>query len=89
MNKLLFRAGYHEWNIFINDDCFYTFGDDISEDILEDTTYEDLEFIVDDCIDAMQLDLKDNDRELLEEEYIPELKKQMLGKWSYHFGIEH
>ena len=88
MNELEFRAGYYEWNVFVNGDCFYTFGDGISEDILEDTTYEDLEGIVDFYIDGMQNDLKDDDKEPLEEKYIPELRKQMLDRWSYHFGIE-
>ena len=88
MNKLEFKAGYYEWNIFINDDCFFTFDCDIGEDIDENTTYEYLKFIVDNCIDAMQLELKENDKEPLEEKYIPELKKQMLEMWSYHFGIE-
>ena len=87
MDELLFRAGYYEWNIFINDDCFYTFDDGISENILEDTTYEDLESIVDFYIDGMQNDLRDDDKEPLEEKYILELKKQMLEQWSRHFGI--
>ena len=87
MNELEFRAGYYEWNIFINDDCFYTFDDGISENILEDTTYEDLESIVDFYIDGMQNDLRDDDKEPLEEKYILELKKQMLEQWSRHFGI--
>ena len=89
MDELMFRAGYYEWNVFVNDDCFYTFGHGISEDINDSTTYEDLESIVDFYIDGMQNDLKDNNKELLEERHIPELKKQMLKQWSYHFGIEH
>lgn len=87
VNELMFRAGYYEWNVFINDDCFYTFGDSISEDINDSTTYEDLESIIDFYIYGMQNDLKDDDKELLEEKYIPELKKQMLKQWGSHFGI--
>lgn len=89
MDKLEFKAGYYEWNVFVNDNCFYTFGDGISENINENTTYEDLEGIVDFYIDGMQMELKEDDKESLEEKYIPELKKQMLEKWSYYFGIEH
>ena len=88
MSKVLFRAGYHEWNVFVDDDYFYTFGDGISEEIHEDTTYEDLQVIVDFYVDAMQTELKEDDKEQLEEKYIPELKTQMLEQWSYRFGIE-
>lgn len=88
MNKIEFRAGYYEWNVFINGDCFYTFGDSISEDINEDTTYEDLENIIDFYIDGMQEELKEDDKEPLKEKYVDILKLQMLDAWSYHFGIE-
>lgn len=87
MDELMFRAGYYEWNVFVNDDYFYTFGNDVSEDINDSTTYEDLEGIVDFYIDGMQEELKEDDKEPLEEKYIPELKKQMLEQWSHHFGI--
>lgn len=88
MNKIAFRAGYYEWNVFVNDDCFYTFSNGISEEIHEDTTYEDLQDIVDFYVDAMQMELKEYDKEQLEEKYIPELKRQMIEMWSNHFGIE-
>ena len=88
MNNVRFRAGYYEWNVFVDDDCFYTFGDGISEEIHEDTTYEDLQGIVDFYVDAMQTELKEDDKEQLEEKYILELKKQMLEQWGYHFGVE-
>ena len=87
MDELMFRAGYYEWNVFVNDDCFYTFGNGISEDINDSTTYEDLESIVDFYIDGMQEELKEDDKEPLEEKYILELKQQMLEQWSHHFGI--
>ena len=87
VNKLEFKAGYHEWNIFINDNCFYTFGSEIIENIDDNTTYEDLKFIIDDCIETMQLELKENDKELLAKKYVDILKLQMLDTWSYHFGI--
>lgn len=88
MNNVRFRAGYYEWNVFINDNCIYTFGDGISEEIHEDTTYDDLQGIVDFYVDAMQMELKEDDKEQLKEKYIPELKIQMVEMWSNHFGIE-
>lgn len=87
MDKLEFKAGYYEWNVFINDDCFYTFGNGISENINEDTTYEDLESIINFYIDGMQMELREDDKEPLEEKYVDILKLQMLDAWSYHFGI--
>lgn len=87
MDKLEFKAGYYEWNVFVNDDCIYTFGSEISENINEDTTYEDLESIIDFYIDGMQEELKEDDKEPLAEKYIDILKLQMLDAWSYHFGI--
>ena len=88
MKEVLFRAGYYEWNVFVGDDYFYTFGDGISEEIHEDTTYEDLQGIVDFYVDGMQMELEEDDKEPLEEKYIPELKRQMVKIWSYHFGIK-
>ena len=87
MDKLEFKAGYHEWNIFVNGDYFYTFGSGISDDINDDTTYEDLKGIIDFYIDGMQEELKEDDKEPLEEKYVDILKLQMLDAWSYHFGI--
>lgn len=88
MSKVEFMAGYYEWNIYIDNKHFYTFGDGIGEYIQEDTTYSDLESIAEEYIDMMNIDLQTNDKEMLEDEEIKaELKKQMVDKWSYHFGI--
>ncbi len=84
MLNVEFKAGYYEWNVFINGEYFYTFGDSVDEDIYEDT---DIELVVEDYIDLMQMDLYDNDREPLDEKYIPELKKQMMEVWGCYYGI--
>lgn len=89
MSKVEFRVGYYEWNIYINGKHFYTFNDGIGEDIHEDTTYSDLEIIIEEYINLMNLDLQTSDKEMLEDEELEaELKKQMIEQWSYHFGIE-
>jgi hypothetical protein len=88
MCKIKFRAGYYEWNVYLDNDCLYSFGSDISEEISEDTSSEDLKVIIDECIKYMQLELSEKDSPLIPENLISELKEQMFYAWSYHFGIE-
>ena len=87
MNRIEFKAGYYEWNIFIDGDYFYTFGADISEEFHEDITCAELENIVEDCIDCMNIDLQTNEKDMLDESLRAELKEQMVAVWSYHYGI--
>lgn len=82
-----FAAGYYEWDVLVNNKLFYSFGSDISEDITEETTYLDLEYLIDDCIYCMQEELEDRGKATLPEALLPELKEQMLALWSYHFDI--
>ncbi len=84
-SNIEFKAGYYEWNVFLNGEHFYSFGTGIDEDVNDNTTYEQMESLVDDYIEAMQEEMRDNDKEALEERYIPELKEKMLQLWSYHY----
>lgn len=87
MKNIQFRPGYYEWNVYLDDECIYTFGSDFDEVITNDTTCDDLKCIVDDHIYCMQEELLDNDKTPLDDKYIPVLKQQMLKQWSYHFNI--
>ena len=82
MKQINFKPGYHEWNVFVNDKVFYSFGDGIGEMINDNTSFLDFEYIVDEYIEAMQEELEENEREILEEKYLPELKTKMLDAWS-------
>lgn len=84
-NNIEFKAGYYEWNIFLNGKQFFSFGASIDEEIGESTSTEELKEKIDICIEAMQEWLKENNKEPLDEKYIPELKMKMLMVWSYHF----
>lgn len=99
MSGIEFKVGYYEWHIYLNGELFYTFlGDDDvllngiysiehPEDYYEDERFASLEEIVDWFIDDMQRILEEDDKEPLEEKYIPELKKQMIEQWGWHFGV--
>ena len=87
MSRVEFKAGYYEWNIFIDGEYFYTFGDGVGEDIPYDATYADLENIVEDYIDYMNMDLQTNEKDMLDESLRAELKEQMVALWGYHYGV--
>lgn len=95
-----FKAGYYEWNIYLDGELFYTFvdsgnqlGDDMwsiehPEEYEEDYRYNSLEELVEAYIDDMQDFLREEDKQPLEEKYVPELKIKMIKAWRNHFGIE-
>lgn len=56
MKKIEFKAGYYEWNLFIDDEFIYCFGDSDNENF---DNMDELETYVDMCIDAMDMDAKD------------------------------
>lgn len=87
LKGITFSAGYHEWNVFKGDECIYTFDGGISEEFGEGTTYEELITYIDMCIEAMYEHWKAEEKELLDEIYIPELKRQMAEEWSSYFDI--
>ena len=84
-SNIEFKAGYYEWNVFLNEKHFFAFGASIDEEIGESTCVEELKVKIDICIEAMQEWLEENDKEPLDEKYIPELRAKMLSVWSYHF----
>lgn len=85
--RVEFKAGYYEWNIFIDGEYFYTFGDGIEEDIHGDTTYSELESIVESCMECMDIALMNDEKEAFPNELRAELKEQMMAVWAYHYGI--
>lgn len=88
MEQIGFKPGYYEWLVYLNGEFFYSFSDDISDDIPIDASYSDLESIVEDYITLMQFHLWEDGKDELDPKYIPELKRQILDEWAYHFGIE-
>ena len=87
MNRVEFLAGYYEWNIYIDGEYFYTFGDGISDDVIACTTYSELENIVDDYIDFMNLALINDEKEPFPNELRNELKEKMIEQFVYQYGI--
>lgn len=87
MSRVEFLAGYYEWNVYIDGEYFYTFGDGISDDVTACTTYSELENIVDDYIDFMNLALINDEKEPFPNELKNELKKKMIGQFVYQYGI--
>lgn len=87
MNRVEFKAGYYEWNVFINGEYFYTFGDDVSENIPYPCTLDDLENVVEDYINYMDIALMNDEKEPFPNELRAELKEKMIDVWAYHYGI--
>lgn len=84
-NNIEFKAGYYEWNVFLKGEHFYSFGTSIDEQIEENTSYDELENIIEEHIECMQEDLIEHNKEPLDEKYIQELKEKMLFVWSWHY----
>lgn len=87
MSRVEFLAGYYEWNVYIDGEYFYTFGDGISDDVTTCTTYSELENIVDDYIDCMDIALTNDEKESLPNELKNELKAKMIEQFVYQYGI--
>lgn len=87
MNRVEFLAGYYEWNVYIDGQHFYTFGDGISEEICQCNTLSELENVVDDYIDCMNLALVNDEKEPFPNELRNELKAKMIDQFVYQYGI--
>ena len=88
MCNIEFKAGYYEWNVFVDDEYYYTFGEGITEDIPYNANKDDMENAVDELIFCMNYDLMNNEeyngRLPLNDEQTAELKKQMITELSYY-----
>ena len=94
-----FKAGYYEWNIFVDNEFYYTFGDSLTDDIPcnATVTVDDVERIVHDCLRLMEYDLINRDeneydentrKPWLNEEQKTELERQMIEILCSYCGIE-
>lgn len=77
---ILFTAGYHEWNVFIDDNCVYSF-EDFGECVEAGYNRADIENLVDDSI-AVMIEEKQIFMSEVEKD---NLKNQMVEKLSYHY----
>lgn len=87
MNRVEFRAGYYEWNVVVDGEHFYTFGDDVSENIPYPCTLDELENVVEDYINCIDIALMNDEKEPFPNELRAELKEKMMAVWAYHYGI--
>ena len=87
MNRVEFKAGYYEWNVFVDGEHFYTFGDDISENIPYPCTLDELENVVEDYIECMNIALMNDEKEAFPNELRIELKEKMMAVWACHYGV--
>lgn len=81
-----FTAGYYEWNVWRGDDNVYTFGDVPGDEEINDV--ETLETVVDDCIDSMQFELREDEKNILSEKEVAVLKERMIEVWKNHLCLE-
>ncbi len=80
-----FKAGYHEWNVLLNGEIIYSFGD--FGETLEDCTDKDtLGYEVEDCIQVMLDELNESGKNIqLTNGEFDALKNQMVAKLGYHY----
>lgn len=97
MCNVEFKAGYWEWNVFVDDEFYYTFGDSLTDDIPYPCIVDDVEGVVDDYLYLMEYVLTNRDEDeydentrkpWLNEEQIAELKRQMIEALCSWCGIE-
>lgn len=81
MNRIEIKAGYHEWNVFVDGEHFFTF-DDVSENIPSSCTLDDLKNVVKNCVSCMNTALVDDEKEPFPTELEAELKEKMINAWS-------
>lgn len=90
--KAEFKAGYYEWDLYINGELFYTIGDIFTDEIYSNefshekdlTEYERCEIAVDNAIDYMIEELPTT-FETKEAEII---RQSMIDTLCRHYGIE-
>lgn len=92
-----FVAGYHEWQVIVDEAHIHSF-DDFSEDIKEDMTAEQVDDLVDDLIYGWQLSFENDCDSLDEGEECPitpiwethgeQLHKAMAQAICLYYGIE-
>lgn len=85
--KIELKAGYYEWNLFINDELFYTF-DDLTELLYSDNdeiTKNDLWAVIDDIIDTMKLE-KEEEKEKINALTV-DIQQAMFNGLKAHYGI--
>lgn len=84
-NLVDFKAGYYEWNVFMSGVCMYTF--EVDSGTFVDMNSDELEQHIDDCIQAMQEELREDGNFELGDAVVAALKRQMVEAWGSYFGI--
>lgn len=86
--NIIFKAGYYEWNVFIDDEFVYSFGD-FSDYIDEEDTVKQLTYVVNESIDCMLEDFAEKGKGgVFTNNELTELKKQMIERLGYHYGVD-
>ena len=82
MRKVEFNAGYYEWNIFIDDECVYSY-EDLAEFFEAGYSAEEsVEVMIDEISECFEEEQKEYPLTDEETEY---LKKIMIEKLHYHY----
>lgn len=80
-----FKAGYHEWNVLVNGEIIYSFGD-FGETLEGCTDKDTLGYEVEDCIQVMLDELNESGKNIqLTNGEFDALKNQMVAKLGYHY----
>ena len=80
-----FKAGYHEWNVLLNGEIIYSFGD-FGETLEGCTDKDTLDYEVEDCIQVMLDELNESGKNIqLTNGEFDALKNQMVAKLGYHY----
>lgn len=85
-----FQGSYYEWDLIVNGELVYTFGDGISETVSDNTKMENFKDIVEMYVDGIIEELEEawNEHISAVRNNKKEIISKMLEVWAKHFGIE-
>ncbi len=84
-----FSAGYYEWNLTFDREVIFTLsdGDGSVTAVLGDASIDELYAFVDECIEALQDKLREEDKYKFSEDELNVIRDKMKEAFSRHFGI--
>lgn len=84
--KVEFVPGYYEWNVLVDGNVFYTFGD-IIEDIPYPLTKDNCESFAESLVNSMEIDLQSREEVIEYDPFIPillleRIKTEIWNRYS-------
>lgn len=81
-----FRAGYYSWDVFVKGEHKFSF--EVDSERFDGMDSNCLRDFIEELIDAMQAELEEDGKVLLDQDEVEYLQDQMYDAWMAHFDIE-